>query len=567
MKVLSIVGARPQFVKLAPVDRALRQQGHEHLIVHSGQHYDRLMSQAFFDDLAIAPPITNLGIGSGSHAAQTAGILTALDPVLQEHRPDWTLVYGDTNTTLGGALAASQRQLPLAHLEAGLRSFDRGMPEERNRVMTDHICDLLLAPTAAAVAQSGHRGTAGACRASRRCHGGRSGGHAGPGRGSARALLADLPARRALSPGDRASPGNHGRSSPAGRHAKGPCRMPTCRFDCSPIQGSGTALSRLGIPLTSGALQAGEPLPYPSMIAAMAAARGLITDSGGLQKEALLLGVPCTTLRSRTEWPETLQDGWNVLVSDPQDLVSAVSRPRPAGSAAKALRRRQRRRSASPRNSAHGARKADPVTTLLCLGAGKCHPGGGRARGEQKTHRSCNLHVSPSPIVNASRIFKQTLSVARSGLFSSVVICGTARAGLPRQEDLPHGRRIDRVGATVHDRRPSVVGRILEQLSWSRAVFRRYSQSDICVINAHSVAVLPVCYLLSRRLRAKLIYDTHELETETSTSRGMQRWIFKVIERSLISKMRCRLRCKSVDCRLVSAAIPRRPAGGSQEHL
>ena len=126
--------------------------------------------------------------------------------------------------------------------------------------------------------------------------------------------------------------------------------------------------------------------------------------------------------------------------------------------------------------------------------------------------------------------------MARSGLFSNVVICGTAQAGLPRQEHLPHGRRIDRVGATVHDRRPSVVARVLEQLSWSRAVFRRYSQCDIGVINAHSVAVLPVCYILSRRLGAKLIYDTHELETETSTSTGMQRLIFKIIERSLIAR-------------------------------
>lgn len=156
--------------------------------------------------------------------------------------------------------------------------------------------------------------------------------------------------------------------------------------------------------------------------------------------------------------------------------------------------------------------------------------------GDQLTHRGVNLHVSASPIVNESRIVKQTLSVARSGLFSSVVTCGLARAGLPRQENLPYGQLIDRVGATVHGRRPSVAGRVLEQLAWSRAVFRFYSHSDIRVINAHSVAVLPVCYVLSRRLGAKLIYDAHELETEASTSRGMQRWIFKVIERSLITR-------------------------------
>src|SRR5260370_40565582 len=136
----------------------------------------------------------------------------------------------------------------------------------------------------------------------------------------------------------------------------------------------------------------------------------------------------------------------------------------------------------------------------------------------QTTNRGINLHVSASPIVYESRIFKQTLSMARSGLFSDVVTCGMARAGLPRQENLPYGQRIDRVGATVHDRRPSVAGRVLEQLSWSRAVLRFYSHGDIRVINAHSVAVLPVCYLLSRRLGAKLIYDTQELETAATTS-------------------------------------------------
>jgi glycosyltransferase involved in cell wall biosynthesis len=157
-------------------------------------------------------------------------------------------------------------------------------------------------------------------------------------------------------------------------------------------------------------------------------------------------------------------------------------------------------------------------------------------RTEQEIRRGCNLHVSPTPVVNASRIFKQTLSVARSGLFSNVVICGTASTGLPREENLTHGRRLDRVGVFGDGRPPSVARRALEQVSWSRAVFSRYSRSDIRVINAHSVAVLPVCYLLSRRLGAKLIYDTHELETETDTSTGIQRLIFKIIERSLITR-------------------------------
>ncbi len=147
-----------------------------------------------------------------------------------------------------------------------------------------------------------------------------------------------------------------------------------------------------------------------------------------------------------------------------------------------------------------------------------------------------NIHISPSPIVNAGRIFKETLSVARSGLFSSVIICGSARPGLSRQENLTYGRRIERVGSTVMTRKSRVLGRIWEQLSWSTAVFKRYSGSDIRVVNAHSVAVLPVSYLLSRRLRAKLIYDTHELETKTTASRGMQGVLFNSIERLLIAK-------------------------------
>ena len=163
-------------------------------------------------------------------------------------------------------------------------------------------------------------------------------------------------------------------------------------------------------------------------------------------------------------------------------------------------------------------------------------PRAARTVSERETSRGGNLHVSSSPVVNSSRILKQTLSVARSGLFSSVVICGMGRAGLPRQDNLSHGRRIDRVGGPVHGRRPSAAGRIITQLSWSRSVFRRYSQSDVRMVNAHSVAVLPVCYLMSRRLGAKLIYDTHELETEVRTATGVQRLIFKVIEQFLIKK-------------------------------
>ncbi|MBD3784262.1 MAG: UDP-N-acetyl glucosamine 2-epimerase, partial [Micrococcales bacterium] len=151
MKVLSIVGARPQFVKLAPIARALAEAGHEHVIVHTGQHYDAKMSDVFFSDLGIPDPDVHLGIGSASHGAQTGAMLAALEPVLLEHSPDWVLVYGDTNSTVAGALCAVKIHLPLAHLEAGLRSFNRRMPEEHNRVLTDHAADLCLAPTEVAL--------------------------------------------------------------------------------------------------------------------------------------------------------------------------------------------------------------------------------------------------------------------------------------------------------------------------------------------------------------------------------------------------------------------------------
>ena len=338
MKVLSIVGVRPQFVKLAPIDLALRQRGHEHVIVHSGQHYDRPMSQAFFDDLSIAPPVTNLGLGSGSHAHQTAGILAALDPVFEEHRPDWTLLYGDTNTTLAGALAAAQHQLPLAHLEAGLRSFDRVMPEERNRVVADHLSDLLLAPTAVAVQNLTNEGQPRAVLV-----------------GDVMVdTLAAMRARVAVAP-ERYLP-TYSRHAPyllatvhrqettddpvrlaATLRALARCPLPVRLLAHPRLR---NRADKLGIPLTSGVLQASEPLPYPNMVAATTAARGLITYSGGL-----LEGGPAS--RGAT---------YNAAVADrvARDAAGRLerSRERPAGSgfrrvtapaagsSAKALRRR-----------------------------------------------------------------------------------------------------------------------------------------------------------------------------------------------------------------------------------
>jgi UDP-N-acetylglucosamine 2-epimerase (non-hydrolysing) len=330
MRVLSVVGARPQFVKLAPVDRAVSAAGHDHVIVHTGQHYEYLLSDTFFDDLGISAPKFNLGVGSGGHAEQTAGILAGLDPVIREVRPDWVLVYGDTNSTLGGALAAAQQGRPLAHLEAGLRSFDRRMPEERNRIVADHLADLLLAPSPVAAANLAREGL------------------------SARTVVVGDVMVDALSVArsqvahepERYLP-EFAREGPyllATVHrpetTDDPGRLATTlkAFAACPLPVRLVAhprlvnqARRLGLRLSAGSVRSSEPLPYFSMIAAMTASCGIVTDSGGLQKEALLLGVPCTTLRDRTEWPETLAGGWNVLVPEPAQLAAAVLRPRPPG--------------------------------------------------------------------------------------------------------------------------------------------------------------------------------------------------------------------------------------------
>jgi UDP-N-acetylglucosamine 2-epimerase (non-hydrolysing) len=328
MRILSVVGARPQFVKLAPIAHAMKGRA-DHLIVHTGQHYDELMSDVFFKDLGIPAPDFNLGVGSGKHGQQTGAMLAGLEEIFEQVRPDWVLVYGDTNSTLAAAIAAVKMHIPLAHLEAGLRSFNRRMPEEHNRVLTDHSSDLLLAPTEVAMGHLANEGLAG-----------RS------------VLVGDVMTDVLF--GTKALLESRSEPLPLGMEAGSyyistihrpdntdePDRLKQIIESLASLDKPVVLLAhprlidlaaRHGLDLEAGAIRVASPLAYPQLINAVMNSAGVITDSGGLQKEAFLLRVPCTTIRPETEWVETVELGWNVLVSDDLgSLASVVQRPAPA---------------------------------------------------------------------------------------------------------------------------------------------------------------------------------------------------------------------------------------------
>lgn len=327
MRILSVVGARPQFVKLAPIAHALEGKA-EHIVVHTGQHYDELMSDVFFRDLGIPEPDENLAVGSGTHGAQTGAMLSGLETLFVRYAPDWVLVYGDTNSTLSAAIAAVKLHQPLAHLEAGLRSFNRRMPEEHNRVLTDHAADLCLAPTQVAMEHLATEGLA------------------------ARSVLVGDVMTDVLHT-TRESAAASGGALPdgveAGRYYVSTLHRPYNTDDPARLREIVSELAALdfpvlllthprlahlaaeqGLSLNQGALRAVPPLGYPQLVSAVEHSAGVITDSGGLQKEAFLLRVPCTTIRTETEWEETVSLGWNVLVSDDLSrLRSEVKREAP----------------------------------------------------------------------------------------------------------------------------------------------------------------------------------------------------------------------------------------------
>jgi UDP-N-acetylglucosamine 2-epimerase len=317
----SVVGARPQFVKAAVVSRALSAAGIDEFLIHTGQHYDYGMSGRFFSELEIPEPDVNLAIGSGPHGRQTGAMLEAIERIFVEKRPRMVLIYGDTNSTLAAALAAAKLHIGVAHVEAGLRSFNMRMPEEINRILSDKISTLLFCPTEAAVTNLANEGIT-------------EGVH----------LSGDVMFDAALFYAERAPEETEAsRGLAHNGYYLATVHRAENTDDETRLRGIISALSKLSLPVVfpihprtrkrmadlgiepGGALRVVEPVGYLEMVALERAARVVLTDSGGMQKEALFHGTPCVTLRDETEWIETVKAGWNVLVgADPAKIISAV---------------------------------------------------------------------------------------------------------------------------------------------------------------------------------------------------------------------------------------------------
>jgi UDP-GlcNAc3NAcA epimerase len=331
VKILTVVGNRPQFVKAAAVSGPLREQ-HEEVLVHTGQHYDDTLSDVFFRELGLARPDRELGIGGGSNTSQTARMLGALEPLLDELAPDAVLVYGDTNSTLAGALVAAQRRVPVVHVEAGMRSFDRSMPEELNRVLCDHVSALLLCASQTAAenlrAESARgriavvgdvmvdvalawREHAGALDRALSRH------------GLERGDYLVLTAHRA---GNVDDPERLRKLVALIERLPAPVVFPVHPRTRARLVEAGLS-ERVG---AVDGLTLTEPLGYVEFAALVHGARAVVTDSGGVQKEAYLAGVPCVTLRPSTEWVETVETGWNTLADlDPERALAALEQPAP----------------------------------------------------------------------------------------------------------------------------------------------------------------------------------------------------------------------------------------------
>jgi UDP-N-acetylglucosamine 2-epimerase (non-hydrolysing) len=308
MKIVSVVGARPQFIKLFPISRAI-PEGIEHETIHTGQHYDESMSQIFFDELEIPRPVLNLQVGSGSHAQQTASMMVGLENGFLESRPDVVLVYGDTNSTIAAALVASKMHIPLAHLEAGLRSFNRKMPEELNRIATDHLSDLLLAPTKSAHNQLLLEGL------------GKSSHYVGDVMVDALYLGKEMISHLKQFEEITVSPFifcTIHRAENVDDELR--IRFILKRLAQSELHvvlaGHPRLLSRLRelkIELADFGIELIGSQSYLRTIDMLTKCTGVITDSGGIQRESYLLGKPTLIVRSETEWPEILIDNFCCL--------------------------------------------------------------------------------------------------------------------------------------------------------------------------------------------------------------------------------------------------------------
>lgn len=330
IKIVTIVGARPQFIKAAAVSRVIRSEFSDQVtevLVHTGQHYDKNMSKVFFDELDIPPPKYNLEISGGQHGAMTGRMLEAVEKVLLEEKPDWVLIYGDTNSTLAGALAAVKLHIPLAHVEAGLRSFNMHMPEEVNRIVSDRVSTLLFCPTDTAVRNLSGEGLVSGVQ------------NVGDVmydvalfyRERAReqsTILADLGLQKglyALATCHRAENTDDPIrlaeivAALAEISAQMPVVLPLHPRTRKLIADNGLA-DKLGV------VRVTDPIPFLDMVALEQAAKVILTDSGGVQKEAFFYGVPCVTMRDETEWVETVELGWNRLVgASAKAIVSAVA--------------------------------------------------------------------------------------------------------------------------------------------------------------------------------------------------------------------------------------------------
>lgn len=320
MKTIHIVGARPQFVKAAMVSRSWKDHSEE-FFLHTGQHYSENMSQLFFVELELPEPDINLGIGSGTHAEQTSGMLLGIDRYLETLQPDWVIVYGDTNSTLAGALAASKREIPIAHVEAGLRSYNRSMPEEINRLLCDHLSSLLFCPTDQAVANLKKEGIINGVY------------QVGDVMADALFVFVEKAKRKStiletlnLKPKQYALVTVHRSGNVDDRKKLSGIMSGLSGIDAKlifpmhPRTQKMMAEFSLEVP---GNLRVIEPVGYLDMLMLENNAECILTDSGGIQKEAYLLGVRCITLREETEWVETVSAGWNCLTGANSSEIKA----------------------------------------------------------------------------------------------------------------------------------------------------------------------------------------------------------------------------------------------------